>query len=66
VKVEDRLDGASKFFPWKARVSMILKEQDLWEVMTNPPPAPTQTLVGTQLVVDLAVQEAWDTDDIKA
>jgi hypothetical protein len=29
----DRLDGASNFLSWKARVSLILKEHDLWEIV---------------------------------
>jgi hypothetical protein len=66
VKVEDRLDGASNFLPWKERISVILKEQDLWDVIINPPPAPVQTLAGTPTVVDPVVQEAWDKKDIKA
>jgi hypothetical protein len=66
VKVEDRLDGVSNFSPWKARVSVILKEHDLWEVVTNPPPTPMHTLGGTPVVVDAAVQAVWDKNDIKA
>jgi hypothetical protein len=66
VKFEDRLDGASNFLPWKARISVILKEQDLWEVVTNPPPAPAQTSGGTPTVVDPTVQATWDKKDIKA
>jgi hypothetical protein len=62
VKFEDRLDGASNFLPWKARILVILKEQDLWEVVTNPPPAPVQTSGGTPTVV----HATWDKKDIKA
>jgi hypothetical protein len=66
VKVEDRLDGASNFLPWKERISVILKEQDLWDVIINPPLAPVQTSTGTPAVVDPIVHEAWDKKDIKA
>jgi hypothetical protein len=45
---------------------MILKEQDLWEVVTNPPPTPSQTLGGTLAVVNPATQAASDKKDIKA
>ena len=66
VKVEDRLDGVSNFQPWKPRLILLLKEQELWEVVSNPPPAPVQTSIGgTSTVVDPAVQAAWD-KDIKA
>jgi hypothetical protein len=54
VKVEDRLDGVSNFLPWKASLILLLKEQELWEVVTGgvPAPTPTQTTTpgGTQQV----------------
>ena len=58
VKVEDILDGASNFLPWKVRISMILKEQDLWDVVINPPPSPTQTSTISLAVVNPVVQAA--------
>jgi len=33
LRVEDRLDGASNFLSWKARVILALKEYDLWELV---------------------------------
>jgi hypothetical protein len=33
LRFEDGLDGASNFLSWKARVTLILKELDLWEIM---------------------------------
>jgi hypothetical protein len=30
-RFEDRLDGASNFVPWKARVTLVLMENGLWE-----------------------------------
>jgi transcription termination factor NusB len=32
LRVEERLDGASNFLSWKARVTLALKEYDLWEL----------------------------------
>jgi hypothetical protein len=32
LRVEDKLDGASNFLSWKARVTLALKEYDLWEL----------------------------------
>jgi hypothetical protein len=58
VEVEDKLDGASNFFPWKERISVILKEQDLWDVIINPHLAPAKTSAGTPAVVDLVLQGA--------
>jgi hypothetical protein len=31
LRFEDRVDGVWNFLPWKARVTFLLKEQDLWE-----------------------------------
>jgi hypothetical protein len=41
VKVEDRLDGVSNFLPWKARLILLMKERDLWDIVANGIPAPT-------------------------
>jgi hypothetical protein len=44
LRVEDRLDGASNFLSWKARVTLALKEYDLWELVdkvVTPPTDPT-------------------------
>jgi hypothetical protein len=30
---EDKLDGESNFLSWKARVTLLLKEHDLWEII---------------------------------
>jgi hypothetical protein len=44
LRVEERLDGASKFPYWKERVTLKLKEYDLWElvdIVVTPPTYPT-------------------------
>ena len=33
LRVEDRLDGATNFIPWKARISLILEENELWDIV---------------------------------
>jgi hypothetical protein len=33
LRFEDRLDGASNFLSWKERVTLTLKEYDLWELV---------------------------------
>jgi hypothetical protein len=40
LRVEDRLDAASNFLSWKVRVTLVLKEYDLWELVdkTITPP----------------------------
>ena len=36
LRLEDRLDGARNFVPWKARLVLILEENELWdEVVYN-------------------------------
>ena len=40
LRVEDRLEGATNFSPWKARISLILEENEQWDIVhsttTNP------------------------------
>ena len=41
LRLEDRLDGAGNFVPWKARLVLILEENGLWDevvhnITTNP------------------------------
>ena len=35
LRVEDRLDGVTNFSPWKARISLILEENELWDMVHN-------------------------------
>ena len=32
---EDRLDGASKFLSWKERVTLLLKDHELWDIVDH-------------------------------
>jgi hypothetical protein len=41
VKVEDRVDGVSNFLPWKARLTLLIEEHDLWDIVTSGFPTPT-------------------------
>jgi hypothetical protein len=41
LRVEDRLDGASNFLSWKERVTLALKEYDLWELVDKVVVPPT-------------------------
>ena len=45
---EDRLDGAANFVSWKARIFLVLRENELWEEVvrnttTNPITIPPST-----------------------
>ena len=33
LRVEDRLEGAANFSPWKARISFIIEENELWDIV---------------------------------
>jgi hypothetical protein len=41
LRVEDRLDGVSNFLSWKARVTLALKEYELWELVDKVVTSPT-------------------------
>jgi hypothetical protein len=41
LRVEDRLDGASIFISWKERVTLVLKEYELWELVDKSITPPT-------------------------
>jgi hypothetical protein len=41
LRVEVRLDGASNFLYWKARITLALKEYDLWELVDKVVAPPT-------------------------
>jgi hypothetical protein len=45
LRFEDRSDGASNFMSWKARVTLLLEENDLWDLVDQvitPPTDPQQ------------------------
>ena len=33
LRVEDRLERAANFSPWKARINLFLKENELWDIV---------------------------------
>ena len=35
LRLENRLDGAGNFVPWKARLVLILEENELWDEVVN-------------------------------
>ena len=35
LRFEDRLDSASNFLSWKVRVTLLLEEDDLWDIVKN-------------------------------
>jgi hypothetical protein len=53
LRFEDKLEGASNFVPWKARVTLILMENGLWEFANTKVTPPTDPK-------DLAIHELKD------
>jgi hypothetical protein len=48
LRVEDRLTGAGNWSPWKARIVLILKELELWDIVENPVVPPTDAELLTE------------------
>ena len=64
LRMEDKLDGAGNFVPWKARIMLVLEENELWdEVVNNTTAHPIIILDATTDLVGLA---AFNKKDIKA
>ena len=55
MKVEDRLEGASNFTPWKSRVLLLLEENDLLQFVKAKVPKP-----------EAKDKPRWRKDDAKA
>ena len=73
--MEDRLDGAGNFIPWKARIMLILEENELWdEVVHNttavpiaiPPTTNAAVPIAIPPTTDAAALTAFNKKDIKA
>lgn len=62
LRIEDRLDGAGNFCPWKARIVLILHENELWGIVENSTTNPVTVPPAT----DVAALSAFNKLDIKA
>ena len=62
LRIEDRLDGAGNFCPWKARIVLILQENELWDIVKNS----TTTPVAIPATTDAATLIACNKKDVKA
>ena len=63
LRTEDRLDGATNFVSWKARILLVLKENELWEEVVRNTTANPITIPPSTDAVLLA---AFNKKDIKA
>ena len=63
LRTENRLDGAPKFVSWKARILLVLRENELWEeVVRNTTDRPMVIPAAT----DVVAYSAFNKKDIKA
>ena len=62
--MEDKIDGAETFVPWKARILLVLEENELWdEVVKNTTAHP---IVVPDATVDPVGLVTFNKKDIKA
>lgn len=50
LRLEDRLEGAANFSPWKARIVLFLQDNELWEVVENTTANPITIPAATDTV----------------
>ena len=63
LRVEDRLDGAANYCAWRARIILLLEENELLEVIENTPANPIAVPDPT---VDLVAYTVFHKKDVKA
>ena len=61
LRLEDRFDGAGNFVPWKARLVLILEENELWDEVNNT----TANHIGVPASTDAQALSAFNKKDIK-
>ena len=49
IRYEDRLDGISNYLQWKVRMSVVLKENEIWNYVNSVVVAPTTDHVALDL-----------------
>ena len=64
LRTEDRLDGATNFVSWKARILLVLRENELWDEVVNN--TTTHPIVIPSATTDLVASVAFEKKDIKA
>ena len=62
--MEDRLDGAGNFVPWKARILLVLEENELWDEVVNH--TTTHPIVIPNTTTDPVALAAFNKKNIKA
>ena len=64
LRMEDRLDGAGNFIPWKAKILLVLEEIELWDEVVNHTTA--HPIVIPNATTDPVALVAFNNKDIKA
>lgn len=41
LRFEDELDGASNLLSWKGKITLLLEDNDIWDIVKNILPSPT-------------------------
>ena len=62
--MEDRLDGAGNFVPWKARILLVLEENEIWDEVVNH--TTTHPIVIRNATTDPVALATFNKKDIKA
>ena len=62
LRVENRLDGAGNYCSWKARIVLVLKENEIWDIVNNTTARPVQVPAAT----DVSALTAFNKKDTKA
>ena len=63
LRSEDKLDGAKNFVSWKARIVLLLRENELWDEAVNN--TTTHPIVITNATTDPVVSVSFEKKDIK-
>ena len=63
LRTEDRLDGAANFVSWKARILLVLRENQLWDEVVNN--TTTHPIVIPSAAADPTTSTAFEKKDIK-
>ena len=64
LRSEDRLDGAGNFVSWKAKIVLLLRENELWDEAVNN--TTTHPVVIPSATIDAIAHAAFVKKDIKA
>ena len=59
LRLEDRINGAGNFVPWKARIVLILEENEMWDEVVH-------SMQANPIQVPASIDAPFSKKDIKA